>query len=83
MFDEREVVFVVLFEARGDSTEVFELVEEALDQIPESIKVGTEDRDVDAPWHAEMLATGGVSSQAAVAPMLAAWTVAAVMLNCA
>ncbi len=41
----------MLFEARGDSAEVFELVEESLDQIPEPIKVGTEDGDVDAPWH--------------------------------
>jgi hypothetical protein len=71
----------VLFEARDDDTEVFELIEEALDQIPEPIKVGTEDRDVDAPWHARMVATGGLSSQAAVAPMLAAWTVAVLMLN--
>ena len=71
----------MLFEARGDGTEVFELTEEALDQIPEPIKVGTEDRDVDAPWHAGMVATGGLSSQAAVAPMLAAWTVAVLMLN--
>ena len=73
----------MLFEARGDGTEVFELIEEALDQISEPIKVGTEDRDVDAPWHAGMVATGGLSSQAAVAPMLAAWTVVSVMLNCA
>ena len=73
----------MLFEARGDGTEVFGLIEEALDQIPEPIKVGTEDRDIDAPWHAGMVATGGLSSQAAVAPMLAAWTVVSVMLNCA
>ncbi len=71
----------MLFEARGAGMEVFELVEEALDQIPEPIKVGPKDRDVDAPWHAGMVATGGVSSQAALAPMLAAWTVAAVRLN--
>lgn len=73
----------MLFEARGDDTEVFQLIEEALDRIPEPIKLGTEDRHVDAPWHAGMVATGGLSSQAAVAPMLAAWTVVAVMLNCA
>ena len=41
----------MLFEARGDGSEVFELVEETFDQISEAIKVGTEDGDVDAPRH--------------------------------
>ena len=41
----------MLFVSRGDGTEVFELVEETLDQLPEAIKVGTAGGDVDAPRH--------------------------------
>jgi len=35
----------VLFEASGDGAEVFELFEEAFDQISEAIVVGTENTD--------------------------------------
>ena len=41
----------MLLEARGDATEVFELVDQTLDQISEGIKLGTADRNIDAPWH--------------------------------
>src|SRR6185437_6590637 len=39
-FDEGEVVGVVLFVARRYGTEMFELVEEAFDQVAEAIEVG-------------------------------------------
>lgn len=41
----------MLFEAGCDGSEVFEFIEEALDAIAISIKVGTEGWDVDAPRH--------------------------------
>ena len=41
----------MLFEARGDGKEVLELVKEALDQLPEAPKMGTEKGHVDAPWY--------------------------------
>jgi hypothetical protein len=50
-FDECKIVGVVFFEARGDSPEMFELVEEALDEIAQAIEVGAENRDIDAPRH--------------------------------
>src|SRR5580698_5104600 len=50
-FDEGEVVGVVFFEAGGDGSEVFELVEEAFDEISKAVEIGTERGDVDAPWH--------------------------------
>ncbi len=42
--DEGEVVGVVLFIARGDGPEVFEFVEEALDEVAVSIEKGAERR---------------------------------------
>jgi len=50
-FDEREIVGVVFFEARGDRSEMFELVEKALDEISQTIEIGAEDGDVDPPRH--------------------------------
>ena len=41
----------MLFEARGDGADVFELVDKAFDQFSETMEIGTKDRDVDAPWH--------------------------------
>src|SRR5258705_2303031 len=49
--DEREIVGVVLFEARGDSSEVLELVEEALHEIAEAVEKGAESWPVHAPGH--------------------------------
>jgi hypothetical protein len=37
-FDEREVIGLVFFETRRDGTEVFELVEEALDKIAQPVE---------------------------------------------
>ena len=45
-FDEGEVVGVVLFVARGDGPEVFELAEEALDEVAISVEEAAEGRDV-------------------------------------
>src|SRR6516225_11558808 len=47
--DECEVVGIVLFEARGNGSEVFELVEEALDEVSETIEEMTEGWKVDPP----------------------------------
>jgi len=62
--DEREVVGVVLFEASGDSSEVLNLVEEALDEIAEAMKETTEGGDVDAPGHGFDVGPGSASSDA-------------------
>lgn len=47
-FDEREVVGIVLFEARGDCSEMLELVEEAFDEVAVAVAVEprAEGRDV-------------------------------------
>jgi len=50
-FDEGEVVGVVFFEAGGLGSEVFELVEDAFDEISKAVEIWTERGDVDAPWH--------------------------------
>src|SRR3984957_16246214 len=50
-FDEGEVVFVVLFVARRHGSEMFDLVEEAFDQVAEAIEVGAEGWDVHPVWH--------------------------------
>ncbi len=42
--DEGEVVGVVLFIARGDGSEVFEFIEEALDEVAVSVEEGAERR---------------------------------------
>ena len=62
--DEREVVGVVLFEASGDSSEVLNLVEEALDEIAEAMKETTEGGDVDAPGHWFDIGPGSASGDA-------------------
>ena len=38
-FDEGEIVGVVLFEARCDGPEVFELIEEAFDKVSEAVEI--------------------------------------------
>src|SRR5277367_7052342 len=45
--DRRNRLARLFFEARRDGSEVFELVEEALDQISKAVEVGTERGDVD------------------------------------
>src|SRR5258705_1833481 len=53
--DEREIVGVVLCEARGDSSEVLELVEEALHEIAEAVEKGAEmDADRGAVDHLQV-----------------------------
>src|SRR6476660_6232464 len=64
VLDEREVVGVVLFEASGDSSEVLNLVEEALDEIAEAMKETTEGGDVDAPGHWFDIGPGSASGDA-------------------
>src|SRR5258706_7115310 len=49
--DEREIVGVVLFEARGDSSKVLELVEEALHEIAQVVEKGAESWPVHAPGY--------------------------------
>jgi len=46
-FDESEIVGVVFFKARRDRPEVFELAEEALDEIAKAIEVRTEGGSVE------------------------------------
>lgn len=41
----------MLFEARRDGSEVFELIEEALDEVSELVELGAERTNVDAAWH--------------------------------
>ena len=50
-FDEGEEVGRVLFVARGDGSEVLELVEEALDVVPVSVQEGAESGNIHAVWH--------------------------------
>ena len=50
-FDEGEVVGVVLLEAGGDGSEVFDLVEEPLDEVPVSIEEWAERWDVHPVRH--------------------------------
>src|SRR6185437_10806900 len=50
-FDDGEVVGVVLFEARGDGSEMLDLAEEPLDEVSIAVEEGTEGRNVDASRH--------------------------------
>lgn len=62
-FDEGEVVGVVLFVARGDGPEVFELAEEALDEVAISVEEAAEGRDVPAVWHRLDVGPGAAGRQ--------------------
>ena len=50
-FDEGEVGCVVLFVARRHGSEMFEFVEEAFDEISETIEIRAEGRNVYAAGH--------------------------------
>src|SRR5579862_1861584 len=50
-FDDGEVVGVVFFEARSDGSEMFDLVEEALDEVAISVEEGAKSRDIDPSRH--------------------------------
>ena len=60
-FDESEVVGVVLFEASCDGPEVFELVEEAFDEVAIAVKPRTESRDVHPVRHRLDVGPGATS----------------------
>lgn len=53
----------MLFEAGGDSPEVFELAEEALDAISVAIEERAEGGHVDAPWHRLDAAPGAAAGE--------------------
>ena len=48
--DQGEIVYVVLFVARSDGSEVLQLVEEPLDQVTEAVEILAEGWDVDPSW---------------------------------
>ena len=50
-FDEREIVGVVFFETRCDRSEMFEFVEEAFNEVSETIEIGAERRNFDPAGH--------------------------------
>src|SRR5579871_7037156 len=50
-FNDSEVVGVVFFEARGNGSEMLDLVEEPLDEVAIAIEKRAEGRNVDAPRH--------------------------------
>ena len=53
----------MLLEARGDGPEMLELIEEALDEIAETVEERAEGWDVDAPWHRFDVGEGAAVSQ--------------------
>lgn len=65
----------MLFEACGDGAEVFELVEEALDEIAFFVKLFVEARDIHTVWHrldvgpGTAFGQGGAQSVAVISPV--------------